>query len=104
MNSAAQLSNPWSISSPKGPLELVRLACFPSIPSKVWAKKWLAAQANHTHDGTGGLGLVSLDAEKSLSYIVSKIPFATVNKNPVKVKTFGANHFGTIYKTLTDNR
>ncbi len=70
------------------------------MPSNVCAKKWLTAHDNHTHAGTGGHtdhGGESLDAQKSLSYMVNNKQFATVNKNPVNVKTFGASHDGTIY-------
>jgi hypothetical protein len=33
MKKAVQESSPWSKSSPKGPLVLVRRACLPSMPS-----------------------------------------------------------------------
>ncbi len=36
-NNVAQLSNPWSNSSPSGDEDWVLLACFPSVPSS-W--KW----------------------------------------------------------------
>lgn len=32
-------SRPWSKSSPNGPLKFIRLACFPSTPSKTEEKK-----------------------------------------------------------------
>ncbi len=34
MRQALQESRPWSKSSPRGPVKFIRLACFPSSPSK----------------------------------------------------------------------
>lgn len=94
MKNAEYESSPWSNSSPSGPDSPIRRACFPSIPSRVYARNMFTAAMSQNHLGIGVQFSQSVLAQNPQSYQESTAKFSTVNRKPANVITFGATHFG----------
>lgn len=87
-------SSPWSNNSPNGPDKPMRLACLPSMPSNVYARKIFTAAINQNQFGIGVVPPYPVLESKPQSYHDNMIKFSAVNKKPTNVIRFGAIHRG----------
>lgn len=72
----------------------MRLACLPSMPSNVYARKIFTAAINQNQFGIGVVPSYPVLEAKPQSNHDNMIKFSAVNKKPTNVIRFGAIHLG----------